>query len=234
MLARFRSRALLASFAAALAVAAAVVGIVMTSAAPTPTLRGEVVRSGSGTGLSRTFELGSGLTILSATTSGRSPSYFWIRASNGELLPWQLELTLAETSGASLDVVPAGTYRLSAATTGPWSVTITQPRPTTGASVPHSFTGSGDEVVGPVEVPGYVGFSLVGQSGRLFSSNASIAEIAGLTRSDLDNCGGDSDDVFTQVGPTYIAVTSYEPGSKWILQVAPARRLTGVFGIGGC
>ena len=234
MVVRFRSRALLVSFVAALAAVAVVVGIVTTSAAPIPTLRGEAVRSGSGTGLSRTFELGSGLTILSATTTGKTPTYMWIRASNGELLPWQLELTLGETRGSSLYVVPAGTYRLSVATTGFWSVTVTQPRAKSGASVPHSFTGSGDEVVGPVEVPGYVGFSLVGASGGPFSSNASIAEIAGLTRSDLESCESDADDVFTQAGPTYVAVTSYEPGSKWILQVAPADRFAGVLGVGGC
>jgi hypothetical protein len=232
MAVRFRRRALLFSLVSALAVAAVVVGVLTTSGTRIPALRGQIVRSGSGNGNSRSFDLGSGLTILSATTSGRGPTYLWLRGSNGAFLPWQLQLTIGETRGSSLDVVQSGTYRLSVATTGPWAVTITQPRPTSGAALPHSFTGSGDEVVGPVELPGYAQFTLAGVSKGQSPSNASITAIAGLTRSDGANCQSDSDDLFTQAGPSYVAVTSYEPGYQWALQVGAAPPFNGVEQLG--
>ena len=52
-------------------------------------------------------------------------------------------------SGSVGEGLDAGDYSLKISADATWTVTITQPRGVPGASLPHTFTGKGQQTVGP-------------------------------------------------------------------------------------
>lgn len=65
------------------------------------------------------------------------------------------------SSGARVFPLPAGQYHLEIEARGPWNFVVAEPDPPESAiqSLPAEATGSGDDVVGPVNLNGNVAFS---------------------------------------------------------------------------
>lgn len=106
--------------------------------------------SGNGSGITATFELQEGLALFATTHSGESNFITHLLDSEGETVEY-LTNEIGDYSGVSVGRADDdGTYLLNVDADGAWTIEITQPRPTTGDTVPYTATGSSDDVVGPI------------------------------------------------------------------------------------
>ena len=71
-------------------------------------------------------------------------------------------------SGSVAEWLKAGIYILNVQAT-PWTVTVTQPRKQAATAIPHSYTGTGQQVIGP--------FSSKSTSIRIKSTNSSVTAL---------------------------------------------------------
>ncbi len=68
-------------------------------------------------------------------------------------------------SGSVAERLKAGIYILNVQADSPWTVTVTQPRKQAATAIPHTYTGTGQQVIGP--------FSSKSTSIRIKSTNTS-------------------------------------------------------------
>jgi hypothetical protein len=97
-------------------------------------------------------------------------------------------------SGSVGEGLDAGSYSLKIDADAGWTVTITQPRNLPGASLPHTYTGTGQQTIGPVN-----GGGSGGSADRMQAQNTSsrggnfIVEV-------LDRDGNLQDVAFNVIG----------------------------------
>lgn len=96
--------------------------------------------------------LAGGLTVVEATHDGDGS--FGVSLVDGSGNEHRFVDADGDYDGAAADHVAAGEYDLSVENDGPWSVTVRQPRPDGGESLPASASGAGPAVAGPFEFEG--------------------------------------------------------------------------------
>lgn len=102
--------------------------------------------AGSGPEATRKFTLGKGLATFKLSHSGQSNFIVWLRNSKGEILDL-LANDIGPWNGiAAVNIWRDGQYLLDVDADGPWSVSISQPRPQSGISIPVSLSGRGERV----------------------------------------------------------------------------------------
>lgn len=121
---------------------------------PTTTSTQSAITSfeGSGSEVLEDVSLDSGLTIVEATHDGTSNFIVTLVPSEGTN-------TIAINAigaydGATAALVKQGTYMVDVAADGKWSLTIRQPRPSSGDALPQSVEGEGSTVRGPFAFDG--------------------------------------------------------------------------------
>jgi hypothetical protein len=216
---RRRSRWLLA--ASVIVAAGAAGGVLARVDSGVPAIVRPIALAGIGNTETQRFELGPGLSIVSTSATGRSQTDVSVVNADGQTLPGGLTLLKGETSGSSLAEVAAGQYRLSITTTGPWKVTISQPRPRTARGMPATLSGKGSEVVGPIQLPGEIDVSVDAFDGSYAVTNAVVFTLAGFSKTSGLDCPEGSATLFPEAGPNYVAVSTYSPNISWTIMVGP-------------
>lgn len=107
--------------------------------------------AGSGQEVRQNIELEEGLTVIEATHSGASN--FQVALADGSQFDDYFINVIGEFDGAQAELIDGGSYILDVNADGDWEITVTQPRAVVGELLPHSYEGSGPDVVGPIDVP---------------------------------------------------------------------------------
>ncbi|WP_459191802.1 hypothetical protein [Halosimplex sp. J119] len=94
-----------------------------------------------------------GLTIVEATHSGSQNFIVKLVPEEGEFDTIVIN-HIGDYDGAAAELVDGGTYQLDVDADGDWDITLRQPRPQSGDSLPQSFDGDGPDVFGPFEFSG--------------------------------------------------------------------------------
>jgi len=108
--------------------------------------------SGSGAAVERDIEIEGGLTVIEASHNGESN--FQVSLVPDEGFDVLFINVIGDFDGSQAELVEGGTYLLDIEADGGWSITVKQPRATSGSSPPDSFSGRGPDVVGPIEFDG--------------------------------------------------------------------------------
>jgi len=211
--------------ASIIAVGGATVGVLIIEDSTVPAIIRPITLAGIGNAESHKFELGTGLSIISTSVTGRSQADVSVVNADDEALPGGLTLLKGETSGSSLAEIAAGTYRISITTTGSWKVTITQPRPRTARAMPVALNGEGTEVVGPMQLRGEIDVSVDAFDGSYPATNAVVFTLAGFTKITGLDCPEGDGRFFPEPGPNYVAISTYVPNVSWTVIVNPAAPL---------
>ena len=109
---------------------------------PVPTAS-PISLSASGSQSTNTFPLESGISIFTTKYSGSDKFVVALVDANGNTVDTVANLIGSYDGSRAIPIVSDGDYALSVQATGPWSVTITQPRPSGGDPVPVSLSGTG-------------------------------------------------------------------------------------------
>lgn len=109
---------------------------------PVPTAS-PISLSASGSHTTNTFPLESGISIFTTKYGGSDKFVVALVDDNGNTVDTVANLIGSYDGSRAIPIVSDGDYALSVQATGPWSVTITQPRPSNGDSVPISLSGTG-------------------------------------------------------------------------------------------
>ncbi len=146
--------------------------------------------SGSGQQATQQFTVTSGLAIFTASCGCSGNFAIELLDSGGQLKDVAVNV-IGSYSGSVGEGLGAGSYSLKIDADADWTVTITQPRHLSGASLPHTYTGTGQQTVGPVNGAGGSAIRLQAQntgSGSNFSVEV------------LDSDGNLQDVAFNQIG----------------------------------
>jgi len=108
--------------------------------------------SGSGEEVRRDISIEGGLTVVQASHSGESN--FQVSLVNDSEFDDNFINVIGDFDGAQADLIEGGEYILDVNADGSWEIDIRQPRSGQGDSLPVSFSGSGPDVVGPVQFSG--------------------------------------------------------------------------------
>lgn len=108
--------------------------------------------AGTGDEVFEDLSLEDGLTVVEATHSGTAEFEVRLVPDDGDGM--LLADATGDYDGRTAEHVEDDTYLLSVVGHGEWEVTITQPRDTSGDSLPQSISGNGNEVYGPFEFEG--------------------------------------------------------------------------------
>lgn len=109
--------------------------------------------SGSGSSVIRDVEIDGGLTVVTVTHDGSG--FFAV-----DLVPLAGEYDVSVAygiggyQGTSAELVDAGTYLIDIEADGDWELQVTQPRPTSGSSLPTTIRDDVPNVFGPFEFSG--------------------------------------------------------------------------------
>lgn len=106
--------------------------------------------SGSGNTSGEPVQMEEGLVVAESTHDGSGT--FEITLDGGQL-PKYLADADGGFDGKEAVYTDEREYTLNVVADGSWELTIRQPRADSGDSVPVSYTGSGSDVVGPVDLP---------------------------------------------------------------------------------
>lgn len=96
-------------------------------------------------------------------------------------------------------------YRIQVTADGAWTITLTQPTPTSGQNPPASFEGNGPDVVGPLESDGAVTVSMTHAGGGNFAVQV------------VDGGGGLVDLLANDIGEFQGSSTANFRGASWLL-----------------
>jgi len=114
-----------------------------------PPAQAPVTFSGSGTQVTDPFTAGAGIALFSFTYQGSDNFIVWLVDGNGKELSL-LANAIGDYSGAQAVNIPSsGAYRLQVESNGPWTGTMTEPRPKAGQKTPITFSGTGSGEAGP-------------------------------------------------------------------------------------
>jgi hypothetical protein len=123
---------------------------------PPPTPIADIALSGRGQTATQTFPIvGSGLTIFKANCGCRGNFDVEIDDSNGQMKDIPINVIGAYT-GSVAEGLDAGSYILKVGADAAWTITVSQPRHTSAASLPQTYTAHGQQVVGPFSSSGPV------------------------------------------------------------------------------
>jgi hypothetical protein len=127
------------------------------AALPSP-VGGPLTISGTGSGTSQPFHLAGGLAVFHLTQQGSQDFTVSLQTRLGKYVVGLMRTTDGAQQGARAVGVAAGAYVLFVATDGPWTVTVEQPRPTSGQPVPLHAADTGPGLVGPFAAGGRLTF----------------------------------------------------------------------------
>ncbi|QLH78760.1 hypothetical protein HZS55_16315 [Halosimplex rubrum] len=121
---------------------------------PTPTATPVPAQSFSGSGqeVRDGVSIIGGLTVVEASYSGSGNFVVTLVPEEGEFDTIAVN-SIGSYDGATAQLVSAGSYQLDVDAESDWDVSIRQPRPNSGESVPVSLDGDGPGVYGPFEFP---------------------------------------------------------------------------------
>lgn len=159
--------------------------------------------SGSGSLSGETVQMADGLVVGEATHGGSGTFEVTLE---GDQFPKYLATAEGQYSGKEAVYTDESEYTLNVVADGSWELTIRQPRADSGDSVPVTYSGSGSDVVGPVNLPGEVTVRFTNNSSEFNASVTAYPQI-------IDN----PTPVFGFVGPESEGETQF-PGSgiSWI------------------
>ena len=124
--------------------------------APPPPVKVEplpINLSGGGQQASQKFTLEKGLSIFKLTYSGSGHFGVWLLDSEGNNVDLLANNTGSFNGSKAVGIVSAGMYLLDVSASGPWTVTIEQPRPLGAAAMPTSLAGVGPQATQLVTLP---------------------------------------------------------------------------------
>lgn len=123
---------------------------------PPPTPIADIALSGSGQTATQAFPIvGGGLTIFKANCGCRGNFNVEIDDSNGQMKDIPINVIGAYT-GSVAEGLDAGSYILKIGADAAWTITVSQPRRMSAASLPHTYTAHGQQAVGPFSSSGAV------------------------------------------------------------------------------
>jgi hypothetical protein len=99
--------------------------------------------SGTGDQATQKFHLQSGLSIFTMKYDGSDNFIVELKDHNGELVDLLANVIGSYDGSQAEGITSDGDYILNVQASGPWTITITQPRPTTGSSAPVTLSGKG-------------------------------------------------------------------------------------------
>lgn len=112
--------------------------------------------SGSGTDVTDEFDIEGGFTVVEATHTG-GESNFQIELVDGDGEMAELFVNeIGEFEGEAGASPEAGSYLLDINADGDWEITLRQPRPAEGDSLPVEESGDNPSVLGPYEFGGRI------------------------------------------------------------------------------
>lgn len=104
---------------------------------------------GSGKTATEPFALAGGLVTFHSVYNSGSNFIVRLATTQGQSVGGSLVNVIGAFDGHAARNVAAGQYILNVESSGSWTVTVEQPRPTTGAALPISYDGNGPDVAGP-------------------------------------------------------------------------------------
>lgn len=115
-----------------------------TTSTPAP-----IPLSGTGQTATQPFPVVGGLTIFTATCSACQANFIVeIDNASGSFVDIPIDVIGAYT-GSVAEQLSAGSYILNVTADAAWTINVTQPRNVPGAVLPQTYSGSGQQVVGP-------------------------------------------------------------------------------------
>ncbi len=145
--------------------------------------------SGTGQQATSPFTVTSGLAIITAACNCSGNFSIELLDSTGQTKDVAVNV-IGSYSGSVGEGLDAGAYSLKISADAPWTVTITQPRGVAGASLPHTYTGKGQQTVGPFSA---------GNAARLQAQNTSAGG-SNFSVEVLGNDGHTEDVSFNEIG----------------------------------
>lgn len=134
----------------------------LSSPSPRPAI-GPITLSGSGQSAPH-FTVSSGLSVLTATYAGSGNFAVELLDSNGQAKDVPINV-IGSYSGSVGENLDAGSYILKVTADAIWSITITQPRGVVGVSLPKTYSGHGQQFVGPFSAGDAVGIQAQNTAG---------------------------------------------------------------------
>jgi len=122
---------------------------------PTPTPIADIALSGSGQTATQSFPVVGGLTLFKSHCGCNGNFVVEVDDSNGKQIDIPVNVIGAYT-GSVAEGLDAGRYILKIDADAAWTVTVSQPRHTPGGHLPQTYTGQGQQVVGPFSSSGSV------------------------------------------------------------------------------
>jgi hypothetical protein len=123
--------------------------------------------SGKGGDSSKSFKVDGGLTIVKFTHDG--VRNFVVQFGQGEN-PQLLVNVIGKFAGSRAFVLTAGSYDMTVRATGPWTIEVTQPRPTVAPSPPLDFKDKGPEATAFFKLKaGKVNFDMASTGNGIFA-----------------------------------------------------------------
>jgi hypothetical protein len=159
-----------------------------------------------------------GLSILAATCGCSGNFVVEIDDSNGKTVDLPINV-IGQYSGSVGEALNAGAYILKINADAAWSVTITQPRNVSGASLPQTFTASGQQIVGPFSAGGAVGIKAhnAGSSNFVVSVLDKDGHLQDIPINVIGNYDGSTVSNNLSNGPYYLNVDS---DGSWTITVS--------------
>lgn len=108
--------------------------------------------SGSGQSVEDGVEIEGGLTVIEASHSGESN--FQVSLVDGSEFSDSFINVIGDFDGSQADLIDGGEYLLDVNADGSWNINVYQPRAGSGDVLPESLSGSGPDVIGPIEFEG--------------------------------------------------------------------------------
>lgn len=102
--------------------------------------------SGTGNTATQFFVLQKGISIFEANYTGDGYFGVWLKDSNGNDIDLIANNVGSCSDKKAVGISKSGSYLLNVEADSNWSITITQPRPTSGVQKPTTLTGKGNNV----------------------------------------------------------------------------------------
>jgi len=152
--------------------------------------------SGSGQSATAPFSVKGGLTVFTAQCSCAKSFSVKIARVSGGVVDSPIN-AIGSYIGSVAEGLRAGRYILNVTADAPWTVNVTQPRNVPASPAPHTYVGTGQQVVGP--------FTLSGQNILLKATNTSTDGAVFLVSVIAAANGSRQDAPFSEIGRSYFS-----------------------------
>lgn len=171
--------------------------------------------SGSGDRSGETVQMRDGLVVAESTHEGSGT--FEITLEGGQF-PRVLARADGTFDGKEATYTQQREYTLNIVADGAWELTIRQPRADSGDSVPVMYSGSGSDVVGPVDLPDEVTARFTNNSSQFNASVTAYPQIVDTASPVFGFVGPDSEaeNPFPGAGITWVDI-DINTDSSWTL-----------------